>query len=173
MAFMRRNRLFRANKGPFRMQFSGLCEQKSEERRTALAQKGRETAHAAREKIKKAQRACLHFLSAGGEARPRRSISHPEACRNFLEKQVHGPRPAVGKSRQETHRIPTFRHLCCAKIRCGSDKARKSELSLALPLAFRHLCCAKIGCGSGEARKSKLSLASPLAFRYLCTPIYI
>ena len=36
--------------------------------------------------------------------------------------------------------FPAFRYLCYTKIGCGSDKARKSELSLASPLAFRYLC---------------------------------
>ena len=30
--------------------------------------------------------------------------------------------------------------LCSLKIGCGSDKARKSLLVLAIPLAFRYLC---------------------------------
>ena len=60
-----------------------------------------------------------------------------------------------------------FRHLCCAKMGCGSDETRKSELSLASPLAFLHLCFAKIGCGSAKPRKIGLFLGSALAFAYL------
>ena len=78
--------------GCFGCDHSGLCEQKSEERRTAVAQREKEAAHAANKKIKKAQRVCLHFRSPGAKTRPRRSISHPEDCRNFLEKQAPVPR---------------------------------------------------------------------------------
>ena len=62
----------------------------------------------------------------------------------------------------------TFRYLCFTKVGCGSDKSRKSKLSLALPLTFRYLCFTKVGCGSDKSRKSKLFLALPLTFRYLC-----
>ena len=58
--------------------------------------------------------------------------------------------------------------LCITKIGCGSDKARKSLLVLAIPLAFRYLWLRPRLGRLGNAKENKFFLGTALAFRYLC-----
>ena len=151
------------------MLFSGLSEQKSEEWRTAVAQKEGKAAHAAREKIKKAQRACLHFQSSRAKTEPRRSISHPGGCRNFLEKQAHSPRPSIGKRRQENRRTPSVRNLCHADADAARQSQGKTSFSLAPPLAFCYLWLRPRLMRLGKAKEKR---AFPWLCSRLCLSLY-
>ena len=57
---------------------------------------------------------------------------------------------------------------CFTKISCSSDKAGKSELFLALPLAFHYLWLRPRLRRLGNAKENELFLGAALAFRYLC-----